>query len=765
MKKIIFLVAMSLYGRAFCQVNIVPMPAEVNLHTGEFTITPSTKIIVEGTNLEKTAEYFNTYLKKNYGFVLAVQKNGPEANSIFLNYDKLNDAIKGAYNMEISKSHININGDNEEGVFYGMQSLLQLLPAKKSNALAVPQLSIKDYPRFGYRGVHLDVSRHFFTVEEIKRYIDYLATYKFNTFHWHLTDDQGWRIEIKKYPLLTSVGAYRNGTIIGRYPGTGNDNKHYGGFYTQAQIKDVVKYAADRYIDVIPEIEMPGHASAAIAAYPQLSCFPDEDTEVPKGTVWNGPTKGKQVQQTFGVFNDVFAPTDYTFNFLQDVIDEVITLFPSKYIHIGGDECPKENWKRSAFCQQLIKENNLKDEHGLQSYFIQHMEKYINSKGKKIIGWDEILEGGLAPNATVMSWRGEEGGIAAAKDKHDVIMTPGGWCYFDHSQSKYEDSVTIGGYLPIDKVYGYEPIPASLSADEDKYVLGAQANVWTEYIGNEKKLEYMLFPRLTALAEVLWTPKEKRSWPDFEKRLPGIFKKLDFLHINYSPAYYNLQANILPANNNNGIMAALKSNVKAALIKYTLEPGTATKTYGQPIPINKNVKKIVAYSVVNGKKTPAIIQSISINEATGKKITLASPPSSSYSGNGPFTLVDGIQNQKGLQRSNELLGFNGNDLEAVIDLGKTTPIHEMSLHVVQQPGSWVYPPASVSFYTSSDGENFTLLQTVTNSSTAQNIVFSTQMAASAKYVKVWAKNAGIIPSGKEGAGNPAWLFADEIEIK
>jgi hexosaminidase len=310
-----------------------------------------------------------------------------------------------------------------------------------------------------------------------------------------------------------------------RYPGTGNDGLKYGGYYTQEEIKDVVAYAQKRYITIIPEIEMPGHSSAAIAAYPELSCFPNESTKHPKNIAWSGDTTGKQVQQTWGVFEDVFCPSEYTFNFLQNVLDEVMALFPSPYIHIGGDECPKDSWKRSAFCQQLIKEKGLKDEHELQSYFIQRIEKYINSKGKKIIGWDEILEGGLAPNATVMSWRGEAGGIAAAKQKHNVIMTPGEWVYLDHSQSQNEDSVTIGGYTPVEKVYKYEPVPKELNAEQAKYILGAQGNVWAEYMGNEKKVEYMIFPRMAALSEVLWS--KNRNWKDFERRLMTQFKRYD----------------------------------------------------------------------------------------------------------------------------------------------------------------------------------------------------------------------------------------------
>jgi hexosaminidase len=385
--------------------------------------------------------------------------------------------------------------------------------------------------------MHLDVGRHFFNAAYVKKFIDFIAMHKMNTFHWHLTEDQGWRIEIKKYPKLTSVGAFRKGTIIGHHPGTGNDNTPEGGFYTQEEIKDVVKYAADRYITVVPEIELPGHASAAIAAYPQLSCFPDEATKHPNKVIWSGDSTGKQVQQAWGVYPDVFVPSEFTFKFIEDVMDEVMGLFPGKYIHIGGDECPKDNWKRSAFCQQLIKEKGLKDEHGLQSYFIQRVEKYLNSKGRQIIGWDEILEGGLAPNATVMSWRGEKGGIEAAKQKHNVIMTPGSHVYLDHSQMKKEDSVVIGGFLPLQTVYGYEPVPKELSADEEKYVLGAQGNVWTEYMSNPAKIEYMIFPRMTALSEVLWSPKESRNWADFEKRLPAQFKRYDWLKVNYSKAY------------------------------------------------------------------------------------------------------------------------------------------------------------------------------------------------------------------------------------
>ncbi|MEI9947304.1 MAG: beta-N-acetylhexosaminidase [Chitinophagaceae bacterium] len=524
------------------QLNIVPQPVSVKQPkiAAKFSINSNTVIVLEGSNLEKTAGYLNDYLQQFYSLQLKIVSTTSSNNAIRLNYERLDAPVEGAYIMTVDSKGIYISGDNETGIFYGIQTFIQLLPVGNdklkttNNKLDIPFVSIEDQPRFKYRGMHLDVARHFFPVSFVKKYIDYLAFHKLNIFHWHLTDDQGWRIEIKKYPKLTSVGGYRNGTIIGRYPGKGNDGIRYGGFYTQEEIKEVVKYAADHYITVIPEIEMPGHASAAIAAYPELSCFPNESTKHSKETAWSGDTTGKQVQQTWGVFEDVFcAGKENTFQFLENALDEVVPLFPSKYIHIGGDESPKDNWKRCPNCQQRIKDNHLKDEHQLQSYFIQRMEKYLNNKGKTIIGWDEILEGGLAPNAVVMSWRGEQGGIEAAKQKHNAIMTPGNPVYFDHSQTRNEDSVTIGGYNPLEKVYAYEPVAKEMNASDAKYVLGAQANLWTEYILYPSKVEYMVFPRMAALSEVLWGPKAKKDWNGFQKRLEVQFKRYEMWKVSY----------------------------------------------------------------------------------------------------------------------------------------------------------------------------------------------------------------------------------------
>lgn len=519
------------------EVNIIPKPTKMEVKSGRFTINKETRIVVTDENLESSARFLNDYLQKFYGFQLTTAKQPVDKNSIVLNYTRIVHTMPGAYKLVVNNKGVQVSGDNATGTFYGIQSLIQLLPTDQKTTVSIPFVSIEDKPRFAYRGMHLDVGRHFFDAAYVKKFIDFIAMHKMNTFHWHLTEDQGWRIEIKKYPKLTEVGAYRNGTIIGHHPGTGNDKKRDGGFYTQEEIKEVVQYATDRFITVIPEIELPGHASAAIAAYPQLSCFPEEATKHSPKVSWNGDSTGKQVQQAWGIYPDVFCPSEYTFKFIEDVMDEVIRLFPGKYIHIGGDECPKDNWKRSAFCQQLIKEKGLKDEHGLQSYFIQRVEKYLNNKGRQIIGWDEILEGGLAPNATVMSWRGEKGGIEAAQQKHNVIMTPTDWVYFDYAQAKKEDSLVIRGFLPLQRVYGYEPIPKELSENEARYISGGQANVWTEYMATPSKLEYMLFPRMTALSEVLWSAKEDRNWTDFEKRLQAQFKRYDLWGVHYSKAY------------------------------------------------------------------------------------------------------------------------------------------------------------------------------------------------------------------------------------
>lgn len=733
-------------------LNIIPEPVSVQQPriAASFYINAGTQIVAEGSGLENSINYLNDYLDRFYHFKLKTTTTAIGNNVIRLNFERMDNPIAGAYRMSVDATGIYIAGDNADGVFYGIQTLIQLFPVP-GNAfrLPIPYCDIMDYPRFAYRGMHLDCGRHFFSIDFIKKYIDWIALHKMNYFHWHLTDDQGWRIEIKKYPKLTQVGAWRDGTILGRYPGTGNDSIHYGGFYTQEQIKEIVKYAADRYITVVPEIEMPGHSSAALTAYPFLGC-----------------TKGPyDVKQTWGVFDDVFcAGNDSTYQFLENVLDEVMALFPSKYIHIGGDECPKTRWKTCPVCQKRIKTEKLKDENALQSYFIQRIEKYVNSKGRAIIGWDEILEGGLAPNATVMSWRGEQGGIDAARQNHDVIMTPGGWCYFDHSQSEHEDSVTIGGYTPVDKVYTYEPIPDSLTADQAKHVMGAQGNVWTEYIGNEKKLEYMIFPRMSALSEVLWSPKSSRNWSDFEKRLVTQFKRYDLWKVNYSKAYFELKTAVLPTKNFNGVLWKIENKFNKRMFM-SFAGSDSVWGYSEPQLIQRSVTA-KGYFSMDGRNVE-VTQVFHFNKATGKKITLTNEPSQNYPGDGGFTLVNGIQNEKGLARSTELLGFLGKDCEAVIDLGKAEMITTVTVHSLKELNSWIWPPKYVEVFVSNDGQNFTSLKKSEDFKAingSNGIIKLDFVPTTTHFVKVLVKNFGEIPQGNPGAGYESWLFADEIEI-
>ncbi|MFY7898699.1 MAG: family 20 glycosylhydrolase, partial [Chitinophagaceae bacterium] len=750
----------------------IPQPIKLEKKKGQFLLSPTTVLLYTDAGEKAIANFFNAYLKQYYSISLKIASKAT-TNYIAFKTKKFitAPANDGKYTLSIQPKFVLIEGDTYMGTFYGMQSLIQLLPIKKIKSLPINAVEISDEPRFSYRGMHLDVSRHFYTVEYIKKYIDFLALHKMNYFHWHLTDDQGWRIEIKKYPKLTAVGAYRNGTTIGRYPGTGNTKEPYGKFYTQEDIKTIVQYASDRFITIIPEIEMPGHASAAIAAYPELSCFPKEDTKHPENVAWYGNDKGKQVQQTWGIFEDVFCPTDYTFSFLEDVLNEVMELFPSNYIHIGGDECPKESWKRSKFCQKLIKEKNLKDEHGLQSYFIQRIEKYLNQKGRKIIGWDEILEGGLAPNAIVMSWRGEKGGIEAAQQNHQVIMTPGSHCYFDHSQTRHEDSVTIGSYLPIEKVYAYEPIPSVLNEKEASLVLGAQGNVWTEYITNTAKLEYMVFPRIAALSEVLWSRKENKNWTFFQEKLQQQFKRYQLWKVNYSNAYYDITDSILPTANYNGILWKLGTNDNKATIYYSIRGdgfSAPAQPYKQPVLI-QNYTTVASSILLDGKPLKWRYKTFDFNKATGKKITLTHQPSNAYPGNGGvFGLVNGVAAEEKFP-SVEWTGWNGKDMEAIIDLGKIDTVSKVVMYNFAKQNSWIYPASEVIIAVSTDGIQY---QQVYQEDLLKDEMFQKLggkivgdfTKTTQRYIKILVRNFGKIPKGNIGAGNNAWLFIDEIYI-
>jgi hexosaminidase len=495
---------------------------------------------------------------------------------------------------------------------------------------------------------------------------------------------------------------------------------------------------------------MPGHSSAALTAYPNLGC---------PGT---GPYK---VEETWGVFDDVFcAGNDSTFTFLQDVIDEVLTLFPSKYIHVGGDESPKTNWKKCARCQKRIRDEGLKDEHELQSYFIQRMEKYINSKGRTIIGWDEILEGGLAPNAIVMSWRGEAGGIEAAKQKHQVIMTPGSHVYLDHSQSSREDSVTIGGFTTVEKTYSYEPIPKELTQEEGKYVMGAQGNVWTEYMRYPAKVEYQIFPRMSALSEVLWSPKESRDWKGFEKRLPVQFKRYELWGANYSDAYYDIAGNIENAPDKNGVQVSLQGRHPEDDLLYRINKDAEPKCYTGPVVVREDARFQALY-YKDRKLVDSVSFNIRVNKATGKTVTLNPQASSYYPGNGPFTLVDGIINEKGALNK-EALGFRS-DVEAVIDLGGLQKISGVMIHTIQSARSYVYPPKSVEAFASEDGTTYKPLGSgipVVSKGGVKAVAKLDFKPITARFVRLKVNQLPQVPAGESGAGEKTWVFLDEIQV-
>ena len=735
------------------QLNLIPYPQKVELKTGNFEINENTLLV--GDKKSNEYKYFTEKFKKIYSKDLSknIKKVKPNFISLVLHKDLKIDnkqELNSNYILDVSDEIILVIGKNSEGVFQGIQTLLQLIETSKDGK--IPALKIQDSPKFAWRGMHLDVCRHFFTVEEVKQYIDYLAMYKLNTFHWHLTDDQGWRIEIKKYPKLTEIGSKRKESMMGAYVDNTFDGKPYGPyFYTQKQIKDVVKYAQERHITVVPEIEMPGHDLAALSAYPELAC-----------------TKGPFESATkWGVFDDVFCPKEETFTFLENVLDEVMTLFPSQYIHIGGDECPKTRWKECAHCQDLIKKNNLKDEHGLQSYFIQRIEKYVNSKGRKIIGWDEILEGGLAPNAAVMSWTGIKGGVEAAKSNHFAVMTPGSYCYFDHYQGDPQtEPNAFGGFTPLDKVYSYNPIPAELNSEQSKFILGVQANLWTEYILDFKQVQYMIFPRLFALSEVAWGTSKPDNYKEFESRVMNHFKYLDKMGVNYAKSIYNINGKVVPAQN--GVAYELSTSQNPNEIHFTIDgtvPTAQSSSYSKAIEVLKPMTIKSAYFENGELKSAISSQNFVPSKTTGKKIALEQQPSENYSFGGAFTLVDGIVGNK-KQLGKTWLGFQGKDVVATIDFGQKTRLSEVYFNTLDNKGSWIHLAKSATIQVSDDGENFKIVKEI-----SKEEILSTKGKVKvnigkqqAKFIKIKIENAGIIPAGNPGADSKAWLFVDEIGV-
>lgn len=743
---------------------VVPLPQKIvaSQHP-PFLLKSGVKILYPEGNekMQRNAQFLADYLKTATGKDFRVEAGTEGKQAIVLTMGNAG-AQPEAYNLKVTAKGVSIVGSSEAGVFYGIQTLRKSLPIAPQAVIALPAVDIADAPRFAYRGAHLDVSRHFFSVEEVKTYIDMMALHNMNRFHWHLTDDQGWRIEIKKYPKLTEVGSKRSETVIGRNTGK-YDGKPYGGFYTQEQAKEIVDYAAARYITVIPEIDLPGHMQAALAAYPELGCT-------------GGPY---DVWKIWGVSEDVLcAGNDEVLTFLENVFTELIDIFPSKYIHVGGDECPKVRWEKCPKCQARISALALKSdahhskEERLQSFVINHVEKFLNEHGRQIIGWDEILEGGLAPNATVMSWRGESGGIEAAKQKHDVIMTPNTYLYFDYYQAKDTENepFSIGGYLPVERVYSYEPMPSVLTPDEQQYIKGVQANLWTEYIPTFSHAQYMVLPRWAALSEVQWSLPEKKNYDDFLSRLPQLINWYAAEKYNYAKHVFDVKADFTP-NPAEGTLDITLSTIDGAPIHYTLdgtEPTADSPLYKEVLKLKSNTV-FSAIAIRPSGNTKVITEKVNFSKSSMKPIVANQPINKQYEFSGASTLVDGLKGSTNY-RTGRWIAFYGNDMDMTIDLGQPTEFSSVGLSTCVARADGVFDARGLSVEVSEDGKTFT--QVASESYPAmkeedKDGIFAHQLSfapVTSRYVRVIALSEKSIPAWHGGKTSPSFLFVDEITV-
>ncbi|WP_338876580.1 family 20 glycosylhydrolase [Spirosoma sp. SC4-14] len=743
------------FGKLSAQSRLIPEPVTYRRTSGEFRLGNQIGIAPGAGVSGDLIALAQVQFRACTGVSLVVAKTKP---ALSLQIDPHQVAQPEGYQLLIQPQKIILTGHDEAGLFYGLQSLTQLIVPAKTKT--VPACVITDYPRFSYRGMHLDVSRHLFPVAFIKKYIDLLALYKFNTFHWHLTDDQGWRIEIKRFPALQQTAAYRSETLIGHKKELPHrfDGKRYGGYYSQAEIKEIVQYAARRHITIIPEIEMPGHALAALSAFPKLGCLKPD-----------GKPGGPYQAATFwGVFDDVYcAGNDSTFAFLEGVLDEVVELFPSTYIHIGGDECPKTRWKTCARCQARIRDEHLNDEHELQRYFIRRIEKHLNKKGRQVIGWDEILEGGLTEGATVMSWRGVDGGIEAIRQKHSAIMTPESHVYFDYYQSLYpEEPLAAAGYTPLSKVYAYEPIPAEISSEEAVYLKGVQGNAWSEYMPTPEKAEYMIFPRALAVAEIAWSPQNKRNYPDFLRRLRQHDSLLKQLDVHYANRFDELTDSVI-VNPNGTLHLALSTTLPNATIRYTTNgstPALTSLTYSNPILISQSCT-IKAAIFLKGKQQGRVFQQpLIISKSTGRPVLLSSEPMGGYRPASPLIAVNGVL---GTNRYNtgEWLGWQGKDVDIQIDLQRPQSVSSIGTQILNYHWQRMWAPDTIQFAVSVDGKTFQEVYRQTQFPVnGINPVVGKFAPVQARYIRIRATSKGTIPPNEYGAGGKAWLLLDELIV-
>ena len=742
---------------------IIPKPLDVNCKgDASFLLKDGVAVIYPENNqkMQDNAEFLVDYVEKQTGVKLTSHAGMPVDGAICLTLD-LSDDNAEAYKLIVNDKRVCISGASEAGVFYGIQTLRKSLPVAQDINVNLSAVEIYDKPRFAYRGAMLDVARHFYTVDEVKTFIDMLALHNINRFHWHLTDDQGWRIEIKKYPKLMSVASERKETVVGRWYSGIYDGKSYGGYYTQDELRDVIDYAAKRHITIIPEVDLPGHMQAALTAYPELGCT-------------GGPY---EVRTIWGVSQDVLCVgNDFTLQFVKDVLSEVADIFPSEYIHIGGDECPKVRWEKCPKCQERIKSLGLKSdakhtkEQRLQSYMIQEAAKYLKEKGKRIIGWTEILEGGLVPDATLMSWIGESGGIEAAHQHHDVIMTPNTYLYFDYYQSKKveDEPLAIGGYLPIEKTYNYEPMPKVLTKEEQQYIKGVQANLWTEYIPVFSQVQYMVLPRLGAAAEVQWTDPSKKDYKDFLRRVPHLVAVYDCYGWNYATHVYDVNVD-MKADTVNHVLNVQLSTMADDPIYYTLDgqdPTEKSLKYTKPFTIDQSV--VLKTMAVHPDRTSKIsVDTIRFNKATLKPVVLLQPNESRFSPDGPVVLVDGRNGNHSFD-TGAWLTVAGNDLEAVINMQAETILNSASVHVYVRKDAWLFDARGFSVSVSSDNKNYKevasqeykqMQESDSDGIIEHELSFD---PCKATYVKIKVISEKSMPDWHWNAGKAPFLLVDEI---
>ncbi len=742
-------------------INLIPKPALAVLAAGNFNLGDIRQIAYNDNSVGtiRIAEWLRrAQIFRRGSLPIGYSAKPPAQKSVYL------QKIKGEghpefYRLKVAKSAILLEAFSERGLFYAVQSLIQVAQTSPRRDSAghtlIPYCVVEDQPAFDYRGLHLDVGRHFFPVSFIKQYIDLMARFKFNYFHWHLTDDQGWRIEIKKYPALVQVGSHRKETLIGHAgePNQKFDGKPYGGYYTQEEIAEVVKYASERFIEIIPEIEMPGHCMAALASYPVFGCT-------------GGPY---EVATRWGIFEEVLCTKDTSLQFVKDILDEVCALFPGHYIHIGGDEVLKTRWKNCDHCRAVMRRNSLRNEEELQSYFIRQIGLHLNRKNKQLIGWDEILEGGLAHQAIVMSWRGSEGAISAAKQNHKAIMCPVSHCYFDHyASASASEPLAIGGYTTLEKTYSFDPVPAELPSELHSYIWGAQGNVWTEYIKEPSHVLYMAYPRAVALAEVVWTKKADRDYGDFLNRLRYHLPWFRSKHMNIARHMLELDYKIL-ASPDNTYFVLKRPAVDGKILVESFQDGDYFQEYltHDTFLLDRDVDCKIWYQLPDNSLGNPIHLQYKRHKACGAKVRFEYAPSEKYSSGGESSIVNGLAAPTHRYGGDEWLGFEGKDAIISLELAGVKTCDSLSLQYYQSPASWIYPPRQIEVYSSNDGKDYRLYKSMKLDKHIQRagLIALSLEGLSTAYLKIHVHNHGMIDADQPGKGHAAWLFIGELVLK